>query len=171
MTSALWDDGFVLSSPCLGRARAKLPALKPAGPSLKPAGPSLLLWLSGTPDVFSTSVISSLSIPAGALLWGLVFPRVFLCWYLEELGISQKKREGASGEGSSPGCGVGTPCSVPTNPLCSALAQLSSPTPGRSSGAADLWKKTLGEVKFLPCVLPSPLTLLHFFLLTPEFQT
>lgn len=92
MTSALWDDGFVLSSPCLCRARAKLPALKPAGPSLKPAGPSLLLWLSGTPDVFSTSVISSLSIPAGALLWGLVFPRVFLCWYLEELGISQKKK-------------------------------------------------------------------------------
>lgn len=50
-------------------------------------------------------------------------------------------------------------------------AQFSSPTPRRSSGAADPWKQTLGEVKFLPGVLPSPLTPLHFFLLTPEFQT
>lgn len=36
--------------------------------------------------------------------------------------------------------------------------------------AADSWKQMDGEVKFLPSLLLSPLTLLHFFLLTPEFQ-
>lgn len=111
-------------------------------------------WEVETPDVLSTSLISSRSISAGALLWGLAFRwGWFFCWHLEKLGISQKKKREASGERSCSGCGVGDALLCP---LCTALAQLSSPTPGRSSGAADSWKQTLGEVKFLPVCFPHP---------------
>lgn len=67
--------------------------------------------------------------------------------------------------------GMRAPSSVPTSPPPTVPVDASTPVPGRSSVVARSWKLMVGEVTFLPSLLLSPLTLLHFFLLTPEFQT
>lgn len=93
----------------------------------------LCRWEVETPDVLSTSLISSRSISAGALLWGLAFRwGWFFCWHLEKLGISQKKGEKLQERGAALAVGWGTPCSVP-----SALPWPSS-APPRLAGALGL---------------------------------
>jgi len=124
--------------------------------------PGLCTWKMQTPDVLSTSLISSRSVSAGALLWAVGICVCF-CSRLDKLGITQKRREAHRKAGAAgllcPGLREGSPLLMPTSPL------LIPVTPPRCPGRAQHWLMETsgwrGEIPPLSAPLtPDPATFL-----------